>query len=117
MTVPDVPSGNPRMPWPAIRAGCLSRTVDFCGSGIAGRRSFSGHSVLGIFRKADRNRILGAACLDVNTTWAVTRFAVASLVGSVRMRHRFANCCSIEASALILVTDNAGIATDNRHRL
>jgi hypothetical protein len=73
---------------------------------------FLGHSVPGIFRKSDRNRILGAACLDVHTTWAVTRFAAVGLVGSVRMRHRFAHCCSIEASALILVTGNAGIATD-----
>jgi hypothetical protein len=28
------------------------------------------------------------------------------------MRHRFAHCCSVEASTLILMTGNAGIATD-----
>jgi hypothetical protein len=28
------------------------------------------------------------------------------------MCHRFAHCCSVEASALILVTGNAGIAAD-----
>jgi hypothetical protein len=73
---------------------------------------FLGYSVLGIFSKSDRNRVLGTTCLDVCATRAVTRFATASLVRRVRMRHRFSHCCSVKASALILVTGNTGIATD-----
>ena len=73
---------------------------------------FLGYRVLGIFSKADRNRILGSACVDMRTTRAVTRFATVSLVGSVRMRHCFSHCCSVETSALIFVTGDTGIATD-----
>jgi hypothetical protein len=71
-----------------------------------------GYCVLRVFGKADRNRFLGTACLDVHTARTVTRLATATLVGSVRVRHCFSHCCSVEASALILVTGNTGIATD-----
>src|SRR5262245_22170602 len=71
-----------------------------------------GYCVLRVFGKADRNRILGTACLDMCTTRTVTRFATASLVGSVRVRHGFAHCRSVEASALVLVTGDACIAPD-----
>jgi len=73
---------------------------------------FLSDCILGIFSKADRNRVLATACLDVHTARTVTRLATAGLVGSVRVRHCFSHCCSVEASALILVTGNTGIATD-----
>jgi hypothetical protein len=73
---------------------------------------FLRHRVLGIFSKADRNCLLGAACFDVYTARAVTRLAAQSLIGSVRVRHRFSHCRSVEASALVLVTGNTGIAPD-----
>src|SRR4030095_4989129 len=71
-----------------------------------------GYCVLRVFGKADRNRFLGTACLDVCTTRTVTRFATASLVGCVRVRHGFSHCCSVEAPALVLVTGDTGVATD-----
>jgi len=73
---------------------------------------FLSDRILGILSKADRNRVLGAACFDVHTARTVTGLATAGLVGSVRMRHCLSHCCSVEASALILVTGNTGIATD-----
>jgi hypothetical protein len=73
---------------------------------------FLGYCVLGIFSKSDRNRILGTTCLDVCAARAVTRFATMSLVRRVRMRHRFAHGCSVETSALILVTGDTRFATD-----
>ena len=71
-----------------------------------------GYCVLRVFGKADRNRFLGTACLDVHTARAVTGLATASLIGSVRVRHCFSHCCSIEASTLVLVTGDTSIATD-----
>jgi hypothetical protein len=84
----------------------------FAGVALQASKVFLRHRVLGICRKADRNRILGSACLDMHTTRAVTRFATVSLVGIMRMRHRFSHCGSVETSALILVTRNTGIATN-----
>jgi|SRR5262245_14937485 len=73
---------------------------------------FLSDCILGIFSKADRNRVLASACLDVHTARTVTRFATTSLVGSVRMRHCLSHCGSVETAVLILVTGNTGIAPD-----
>jgi hypothetical protein len=94
-----------------VRAASPERLVS-AGVALQAGEVFLGHTVLGIFSKADRNRFLGAACLDVHTTRAMTRFTAVSFVGSVRMCHCFSHCCSVEASALILVTGDTGIATD-----
>ena len=94
-----------------VRAASPEQLV-FAGVALQAGEIFLGRCVLGIFRKSDRTRILGAACLDVCTTRAVTRFTAVRLVGSVRMCHRFSHCCFVEASALILVTGDTRIATD-----
>ena len=94
-----------------VRAAPPEQLVS-AGVALQASKVFLGYRVLGIFSKADRNRILGSACLDMHTTGAVTRFATASLVGRLRMRHCFSHCCAVEASALILVTGDTGIATD-----
>src|SRR5260370_274163 len=94
-----------------VRAAPPEQLVS-AGVALQASKVFLGYRVLGIFSKADRNRILGSAGLDMHTTRAVTRFATVSLVGRMRMRHCFSHCCSVETSTLILVTGNAGIATD-----
>src|SRR5262245_12483827 len=84
----------------------------FAGVALQASKVFLGYRVLGICRKADRNRILAPTRLDMHTTRAVTRFATVSLVGIMRMGHCFSHSGSIESSALILVTGNTRIATD-----
>src|SRR5262249_45554490 len=75
-------------------------------------RVLLGYCILRIVGKADWNRLLGPTRLDVYTARTVTGFATSSFVGGVRMRHCFAHCCSVKASALILVTGDTCIATD-----
>src|SRR5258706_214316 len=92
-----------------VRAASPEQLI-FTGVALLAGEIFLGDCVPGIFGKTHRNRILGSACLDVYTTRAVTRFATVSLVGRMRMCHRFSHCCSVETSALILVTGDTGIA-------
>src|SRR5215468_12278692 len=79
---------------------------------LQARKVFLSYRVLGIFGEAYRNGILGTACLDVYTARTVTRLATPRLIGSMRMLHCFSHGSSVEASALVLVTGDTGVATD-----
>lgn len=94
-----------------VRAASPEKLI-FTGVALQAGKVFLGYCVLRIFSKADGNRILAAPCLDMHTTRTVTRFATVSLVGRMRMCHRFSHRCSVETFALILVTGDAGIASN-----